>query len=212
MRLANLLIFNRGAILLKLSKYFKFIAVSLSLAISINPIFAFASSSSANVTDQAATNVQVISSDPYEEGLLEYQKSQINQNESDPQARAGIVSLVKVVFKLLAKNADDVVVTATKKNVTTTLKNHAIKQAVARGITEIMLDNILSETAVSMLRVLKFEDVLGQSRIMYDPGSKLTVVLSLVDNIIITTYVDNDNTMPNRVNAGRWKPSTFTFR
>lgn len=107
---------------------------------------------------------------------------------------------------------DDVVVTATKKNVTTTLKNHAIKQAVARGITEIMLDNILSETAVSMLRVLKFEDVLGQSRIMYDPGSKLTVVLSLVDNIIITTYVDNDNTMPNRVNAGRWKPSTFTFR
>lgn len=63
-----------------------------------------------------------------------------------------------------------------------------------------------------MLRVLKFEDVLGQSRIMYDPGSKLTVVLSLVDNIIITTYVDNDNTMPNRVNAGRWKPSTFTFR
>lgn len=198
--------------MLKLSKYFKFIAVSLSLAISINPIFAFASSSSANVTDQAATNVQVISSDPYEEGLLEYQKSQINQNESDPQARAGIVSLVKVVFKLLAKNADDVVVTATKKNVTTTLKNHAIKQAVARGITEIMLDNILSETAVSMLRVLKFEDVLGQSRIMYDPGSKLTVVLSLVDNIIITTYVDNDNTMPNRVNAGRWKPSTFTFR
>ncbi|MEK4330690.1 hypothetical protein MKZ24_31700 [Paenibacillus sp. FSL R7-0297] len=197
---------------MKLSKYFKFIAVSLSLAISINPIFAFASSSSANVTDQAATNVQVISSDPYEEGLLEYQKSQINQNESDPQARAGIVSLVKVVFKLLAKNADDVVVTATKKNVTTTLKNHAIKQAVARGITEIMLDNILSETAVSMLRVLKFEDVLGQSRIMYDPGSKLTVVLSLVDNIIITTYVDNDNTMPNRVNAGRWKPSTFTFR
>lgn len=91
--------------MLKLSKYFKFIAVSLSLAISINPIFAFASSSSANVTDQAATNVQVISSDPYEEGLLEYQKSQINQNESDPQARAGIVSLVKVVFKLLAKNA-----------------------------------------------------------------------------------------------------------
>lgn len=196
----------------KLSKTFKVVAVSLSLAISINPIFASASPSSSNVTDQSITHVQDISSDPYEEGLLEYQNSLNNASESDPQARAGIVSLVKVVFKILAKNADDVVVTATKKNVTTTLKNHAIKQAVARGITEIMLDNILSEISVSVLKVLKFEDVIGQSRIMYDPSSKLTVVLSLVDNIVITTYVDNDNTMPNRVKAGRWKPSTFTYR
>lgn len=196
----------------KLSKTIKVVAVSLSLAISINPFLAAASSSSPNVNDQSTTNINDISSDPYEEGLLEYQKSLNNEIESNPQARAGITSLVKVVFKLLAKNADDVVVTATKKNVKTTLKNHAIKQAVARGISEIMLDHILSEISVSMFKVLKFEDVIGQSRIMYDPGSKLTVVLSLVDNIIITTYVDNDNTMPNRVNAGRWKPSSFTYR
>ncbi|MEK3905028.1 hypothetical protein [Paenibacillus sp. FSL R7-0179] len=198
--------------LFKLSKTIKVVAVSLSLAISINPFLAVASSSSPNVNDQSTTNINDISSDPYEEGLLEYQKSLNNEIESNPQARAGITSLVKVVFKLLAKNADDVVVTATKKNVKTTLKNHAIKQAVARGISEIMLDHILSEISVSMFKVLKFEDVIGQSRIMYDPGSKLTVVLSLVDNIIITTYVDNDNTMPNRVNAGRWKPSSFTYR
>lgn len=196
----------------KLSKTIKVVAVSLSLAISINPFLAVASPSLPNVNDQSTTNINELSSDPYEEGLLEYQKSLNNESESDPQARAGITSLVKVVFKLLAKNADDVVVTATKKNVKTTLKNHAIKQAVARGISEIMLDNILSEISVSMFKVLKFEDVIGQSRIMYDPGSKLTVVLSLVDNIIITTYVDNDNTMPNRVNAGRWKPSSFTYR
>ncbi|WP_218618646.1 hypothetical protein, partial [Paenibacillus sp. P3E] len=72
--------------------------------------------------------------------------------------------------------------------------------------------NILSEISAGMFKVLKFEDVVGTSRIMYDPASKFTVILSIVDNIVITTYIDNDNTMPNRVKAGRWKPSSFTYR
>jgi hypothetical protein len=199
--------------MLKLKGALKVVAVSLSLALSLNPIFASASPSPSNtIEDQSVTNHQEVINDPYEEGLLEYQKSLNNEKQSDSLAPASILSLVKVVFKVLAKSSDDVVVSATKNNVTTTLKNHAIKQAVARGITEIMLDNLLSEVSTGIFKVLKFEDVIGSSRIMYDPTSKLTVVLSLVDNIVITTYVDNDNTMPNRVNAGRWVPSSFTYR
>jgi len=180
------------------------------LTLSLNPIIASASTSI--VQDQTVNTQQPTTSDPYEEGLREYKNSQNNLAPKTDRVQPTVIGpLIRAVFRVLAQSADDVVVTATKKNVTTTLKNHAIKQAVARGVTEVALDNLLSEISSGMNAIEKFDDHIGNSRIMYDPNSKLTVVLSKFSNIVITTYYDTANSKDQRVKDGRWVRSLFKF-
>ncbi|MCY9516758.1 hypothetical protein [Paenibacillus apiarius] len=186
----------------------KFLAMVLTIALCLNIVgIGTASANPSSVP---------LHPDPYEEGLLRYQQDLREESLHGDSQTLGvgaiIKALTKVVFKELAKKTDDVIVKATKKEVKTKLKNHAIRQAVQRGVTEIMIDNILSEISSGMKAILKFDDVIGNSRIMYDPNSKLTVVLSKFENILITTYIDEDNTMANRVKKGRWKAASWIFK
>lgn len=158
----------------------------------------------------------IFAEDPYEEGLRNYQNGLKEEQQSDLSIYSGepviVGQLIKIIFKELAKKADDVIVTATKNNIKTKIKNHFIVQAVSRGITEIMVDNILAEVATGMNKVLKFDDVIGNSRIMYDPNSKLTVVISKFENTLITTYFDEDNSVDRRIKEGRWIPGSWKFK
>lgn len=190
-----------------------------------------------NLVNAATISASPHSHDPYEEGLRvyqqqlkeeqrlsdtskdakvlreeNYQKSQQSNYSTNSSEPAVIGSLVKILFKQLIKKSDDAIVHATKNNIKTKIKKHFMEQAVARGITEVMVDNILGEVSTGIYKVLKFDDVLGNSRIMYDPNSKLTVVISKFENTLITTYIDEDDTKDKRVKAGRWIPSIWNYK
>ena len=94
----------------------------------------------------------------------------------------------------------------------TTLAEHTIVRAIQRNITEAMIDNVLGEISSGMNAVQKYYDMQENSRIMYDPNNKTTVVIGMIDNIIITVYDADQATVADRVSSKRWVKGSFTYK
>lgn len=129
-----------------------------------------------------------------------------------PQNVGGLIKLVQVIFTQVGKA---IKTTATNRNVVTQITKHAMEEAFKDGITSIILNTILGEVSASggPFRVEKYDDTTLNSRIFYDYGTKIVVVLSKDDNTIITTYKDTSFNGPSgRISSGRWVLGSWMFK
>lgn len=213
-----------------MKKVVKVITIAVAMSLSLNTILWQPAVAKASTVSEDTYSESTVPNDRYEqelqEGMDAYHKELLDENKSlksfsTNAAPASVVSeLVKLVLKNLVnketkKAAAAVVVKATSKQISTRLTAHAIAEAVADGITSLMIDNVLSGKASGMFAIEKYTDPIGKSRIMFDRTNKVIIVLDATANTIITIYKDGKLTgtsIDSRVKSGRWIKSDFKFK
>ncbi|GAS84265.1 hypothetical protein [Paenibacillus amylolyticus] len=138
---------------------------------------------------------------------------ELRKQEDEVTTQSSLVrKLVELIFK---RPAYATKVTATPKNISTNLTMHAMQEALADGITSLMVDNVLSGKPSGMWAIAHFDDIRegkGLSRIAVDPNNKVVVILARDSNTILTIYKDSGNSIINRSDDTKWRSSNWKFR